>query len=174
MAPRHYTILKRLLNQQRISRSACWLQAVAALREASLESPLGNGLRAWFSAVSHGTKGCWDPCVFTGSSHCCLAQGCGHTGPETGTRKATGPSLQADGTNHLLPAGWGGRRALMGLPEDHPQGHTRGPGVGGGGLQATPKLWTLLPLLCFYNHTGRPAGQHRTLWAGAACSWKTQ
>lgn len=136
---------------------------MAALREASLESPLGNGLRAWFSAVSHRTKGCWDPCVFTGSSHCCLAQGCGHTGPEMGTRKATGPSLQTDGTNHLLPAGWGGRRAMMWLPEDHPQGHQRA--GGGGGVSRQPLSYGHFSH-CFVFITTRVALQVNTALSG--------
>lgn len=106
---------------------------MAALREASLESPLGNGLRAWFSAVSHRTKGCWDPCVFTGSSHCCLAQGCGHTGPEMGTRMATGPSLHTDGTKPPPPSrvGWEESNdvAARRPPTAAPEGRRWGGGV---------------------------------------------
>ena len=81
VALRHYTILKRLLNQQRISTSVV---AASGASPPGDEPPISTGdmLRAWLSAPTpQGTERRWDPCVLADYSQWRLAQGHGHIRP---------------------------------------------------------------------------------------------
>lgn len=62
---------------------------------------------------------------------------------------------------------------MLSRPEDHPEGLYQ-IGAKVKGLQATPKLWPLLPLHYFYSPLGHPAGKHYSLWTEAAGSCKTE
>lgn len=104
VALRHYTSLKRLLNQQRISASAVAVRVAALMRQGSLLK-LGMILYCGSLLPSHRTKGHRNPCVLTDSSQPCLALCRGHTrpgawGPE-GSKpqvaicKSTGPTTSS-------------------------------------------------------------------------------